>query len=109
MATLIKDIHGGTVLLTKTHIKESTGEVIPGEKWQMSFVHLRHRLGYTPSVSDPRHTSLGWYVDIELLNSPWPRTGEATVHHGARKLGCRHFTKANYNKIMQAAGLPKVK
>jgi hypothetical protein len=100
---IIKDIHGGTLRLSKTRLTELTGCAIDGECWYLPLKNLRK-----PSDGPVSRLFNGWtFVTIYLPAKGnirrFPRTGEVTL--GRTRIGCRNFSKETMAQILKAAGL----
>jgi hypothetical protein len=90
---IIKDVNGETLRLTKTHLKEITGEMCPGDKWSMPLSELKRSILYD-----------SWYVRL-FLTGDSKRPGAVSYSVIDARIGCRTFSVRTFNQILTAAGV----
>lgn len=93
---IIKDIHGGTLSLTKTQLIERKGGV---GKYYLNLADLKKGERITVTQVNDKD------FDKTLIPSLGAYHGDATADFcpAPRRIGCRKFSVATYNKIMEAA------
>jgi hypothetical protein len=91
---IITDVNGEKLLLTKTFLKELTGEVVPGAKWRLDLTEL------TRSCA----TSRGVELLLQRIDRTYGKvTGVCTADAAHLRIGCRLFTIRTFGRIMRAA------
>jgi hypothetical protein len=92
---IIRDVNGYKLILTKNQLKESTGEVVPGDKWTLDLSELtKPNEGPIARIRVYLHR-----VDDVYGNA----TGECFAVPSRNSIGCRTFTVKTFNRIMRAA------
>lgn len=89
-STIITDINGGTLKLSKTRLTEVTGSAVPGILW------------YLPLETLAKAKSLEWLSIFTKWGTGKVR-GAANFEPSINRIGCRSFDDATFKKIMKAA------
>jgi hypothetical protein len=86
---IITDVNGGKLSLTKTRLREVTGEAVPGNTWSVNLVDLKAAFQDQPVL----------YRTDEMWGD---LRGHITYSPKERVIGCRTFDAENFAVILKA-------
>lgn len=99
---------GGKLYLSKTKLRELTGEAFKGAKYYMLLADFKKAY----EMPEP---DISWSVPREvLIHLPKPVSNlnshpKVDLDIKKRRIGCRRFTLATFAKILEAAGIKPVR